>query len=57
MTNVNYIFLLSLTIIAIEFFLKEINIISEENGKTIAKVVFNVTLPALGNLIRKGFII
>ncbi|MFX1388719.1 MAG: AEC family transporter [Promethearchaeota archaeon] len=47
MTNVNYIFLLSLTIIAIGFILKKLNIISEENGKTIAKVVFNVTLPAL----------
>jgi len=47
MTNVNYIFLLSLTIIAIGYVLKKLNIISEENGKTVAKVVFNVTLPAL----------
>ena len=47
MTNVNYIFLLSLTIIAIGYILKKLNVISEENGKTIAKVVFNVTLPAL----------
>jgi len=47
MTNVNYIFLLSLTIIAIGFILKKLNIITEDNGKTIAKVVFNVTLPAL----------
>ena len=47
MTSVNYIFLLSLTIIAIGYILKKLNVISEENGKTIAKVVFNVTLPAL----------
>lgn len=47
MTDVNYIFLLSLTIISIGFVLKKFKIISEENGKTIAKVVFNVTLPAL----------
>jgi predicted permease len=47
MTHVNYIFLLSLTIIAIGYILKKLNIISEEKGKTIAKVVFNVTLPAL----------
>ncbi|UCC18992.1 MAG: AEC family transporter [Promethearchaeota archaeon] len=47
MTNVNYIFLLSLTIIVIGYILKKLNIISEENGKFIAKLVFNVTLPAL----------
>ncbi len=47
MTNINYIFLLSLMIIAIGFILKKLNIITEDNGKTIAKVVFNVTLPAL----------
>jgi predicted permease len=47
MTDVNYVFFLSLTIIVIGFLLKKFNIISEENGKTIAKVVFNVTLPAL----------
>jgi predicted permease len=47
MTNVNYIFLLSLTIIIIGFILKKLNIISEKNGETVAKIVFNVTLPAL----------
>ncbi|MFX0021069.1 MAG: AEC family transporter [Candidatus Hermodarchaeota archaeon] len=47
MTNVNYIFLLSLTVIIIGYVLKKLNIISEKNGETIAKVVFNVTLPAL----------
>ncbi|MFX1570539.1 MAG: AEC family transporter [Promethearchaeota archaeon] len=47
MTDVNYVFLLSLTIIIIGYILKKFNIITEENGKTIAKVIFNVTLPAL----------
>ncbi|MFW9827367.1 MAG: AEC family transporter [Candidatus Thorarchaeota archaeon] len=47
MADVNYIFLLSLIIITVGFLLKKFNIISEENGKAIAKVVFNVTLPAL----------
>ncbi len=47
MTDVSYVFLLSLTVIVIGYILKKFNIISEENGKTIAKVVFNVTLPAL----------
>ncbi|MHA1724337.1 MAG: AEC family transporter [Promethearchaeota archaeon] len=47
MANVNYIFLLSLFIIALGYFLKRINIIPEENGKAIAKVIFNVTLPAV----------
>jgi len=47
MTDVSYVFLVSLTIIIIGYILKKLNIISEENGKTIAKVVFNVTLPAL----------
>ncbi|MFX0007239.1 MAG: AEC family transporter [Promethearchaeota archaeon] len=47
MTDVNYIFLLSLTMIIIGYILKKLNIISEKNGETIAKVVFNVTLPAL----------
>ena len=47
MTDVNYIFLLSLTIITIGYILKKLNIISEKNGETIAKIVFNVTLPAL----------
>jgi predicted permease len=47
MTDVNYIFLLSLIIIILGYVLKKLNIISEKNGETIAKVVFNVTLPAL----------
>ena len=47
MTDVNYVFLLSLTVIIIGYVLKKLNIITEDNGKTIARIVFNVTLPAL----------
>ena len=47
MADVNYIFLLSLTIIVIGFILKKLKIITEENGKVIAKIIFNVTLPAI----------
>lgn len=47
MADVNYIFLLSLTIIVIGFVVKKLKIITEENGKIVAKVIFNITLPAV----------
>jgi predicted permease len=47
MENVNLIFLLSLSIIAIGFILKKLNIIKENDGKVIAKIILNVTLPSL----------
>lgn len=47
MSGVNYNFLLALVVIAIGFVLKSGNIISEENGKVIAKLVFNITLPSV----------
>ncbi|MBD3256183.1 MAG: AEC family transporter [Candidatus Lokiarchaeota archaeon] len=47
MTDVNYIFLLSLSIIALGYVIKRLNIITEENGKVVAKIIFNVTLPAV----------
>ncbi|MBD3214872.1 MAG: AEC family transporter [Candidatus Lokiarchaeota archaeon] len=47
MANANYIFLLSLTVIFISFLIKKAGILSEDDGKVIAKVVLNVTLPAL----------
>jgi len=47
MADVNYTFFLSLTIIIIGYLLKKSNIIKEENGRSIAKIVFNATLPAL----------
>ncbi|MHA1491393.1 MAG: AEC family transporter [Promethearchaeota archaeon] len=47
MADVNYIFLLSLAIIVIGYIVKKLNIITEENGKVIAKIIFNITLPAV----------
>lgn len=47
MSGVNYNFFLSLIIIIIGFVLKSANIISEKNGKIIAKLVFNITLPSV----------
>ncbi|TFG06775.1 MAG: AEC family transporter [Promethearchaeota archaeon] len=47
MADVNYIFLLSLTIIVIGYLVKKLKIITEENGKIVAKVIFNITLPAV----------
>ncbi len=47
MADVNYIFLLSSTIIVIGYIIKKLRIITEENGKIIAKVIFNITLPAV----------
>ena len=44
MVDVNYVFLLSLTIILLGFFLKTLNIITEENGKVIAKIIFNIVM-------------
>ncbi|MBD3255638.1 MAG: AEC family transporter [Candidatus Lokiarchaeota archaeon] len=47
MVDVNYVFLLSLSIIVIGFIIKKLNIITESNGKILAKIILNVTLPAL----------
>ncbi|MFX0070890.1 MAG: AEC family transporter, partial [Candidatus Hermodarchaeota archaeon] len=47
MADVNYIFLLSLVIIVIGYLVKKLNIITEENGKIVAKIIFNITLPAV----------
>ncbi len=47
MSDINYIFFLSLTIIVLGYIVKKTKIISEENGKAVAKVVLNITLPAL----------
>jgi len=47
LSGVNYNFLLALVVIAIGFALKSGNIISEKNGKVIAKLVFNITLPSV----------
>jgi len=47
MADVNYIFFLSFTIIVIGFIIKKLNLITQENGRVIAKLILNVTLPAL----------
>lgn len=47
MADVNYIFLLSLAIIVIGYIVKKLKIITEENGKIVAKIIFNITLPAV----------
>ena len=47
MTNVNAVFLLSLIVIVIGYLIKKINILKEEDGEIIAKLIFNLTLPAV----------
>jgi hypothetical protein len=47
MADINYTFFLSLTIIAIGFIVKKLKIITEEGGKSIAKLILNITLPAM----------
>ncbi len=47
MADINYIFLISLSLILLGFIVKKLNIITEEGGKSIAKLIINVTLPAL----------
>ena len=47
MTDVNIVFLISLTIIAIGYLLKRTKILTEENGEVIARIIFNLTLPAV----------
>ncbi len=47
MTDVNIIFLLSISIVAIGYLVKKLNILKESDGDTIAKIIFNITLPAV----------
>lgn len=47
MENINYQFILSLSIIALGYLLKKLNIIEEKDGESIARIVFNITLPLL----------
>ena len=47
MTDVNVIFLKSILIVAIGYFVKKLKILKETDGETIAKIIFNVTLPAV----------
>ena len=47
MTDVNIVFLNSLIIIALGYLLKRTRVLTEENGEIIAKIIFNLTLPAV----------
>jgi len=47
MTNVNIVFLLSIAIISIGYLIKRLKIIEEKDGNIIAKIIFNITLPAV----------
>ncbi|MHA1233997.1 MAG: AEC family transporter [Promethearchaeota archaeon] len=47
MADVNVIFLLSISIVAIGYIVKKLNILKESDGDTIAKIIFNITLPAV----------
>ena len=47
MDDINTTFLISLTIIAIGYLLKRINIIKEKDGEVFSKIIFNITLPAV----------
>ncbi|KZL91356.1 AEC family transporter [Clostridium magnum] len=47
MENVNTQFILSLSIIALGYIVKKLNIIHEKDGEGMARVIFNITLPSL----------
>jgi len=47
MTDVKVIFLLSISIVAKGYLVKKLNILKETDGDTIAKIIFNITLPAV----------
>ena len=47
MADVNVIFLLSILIVVIGFIFKKLKILKETDGDTIARIIFNVTLPAV----------
>ncbi|MBY9013925.1 MAG: AEC family transporter [Candidatus Lokiarchaeota archaeon] len=47
MADVNLIFFLSILIIAIGYLVKKLHILKEKDGETIAKIIFNITLPAV----------
>ncbi len=47
MNEFNYIFLKTLTIVAIGFLLKKVGVLSSEHGKSLSRIIINITLPAL----------
>jgi predicted permease len=47
LADVNVVFLLSILIVAIGYLVKKLKILEESDGDTIAKIIFNITLPAV----------
>jgi predicted permease len=47
MNNANEQFLLSMLIIIIGYVFKRVNLIKEEDGESLSRIIFNITLPAL----------
>jgi len=47
MDNINTTFLISFTVIAIGYILKQTKIIKEKDGDVFSKIIFNITLPAI----------
>ena len=47
MTDVNTIFSLSIIIVGIGYLVKKLNLLKEKDGDSIARIIFNVTLPAV----------
>lgn len=47
MTSVNYQFILSMLIVVLGFFLKKIKLIDIKDGQSLARIIFNITLPSL----------
>jgi predicted permease len=47
MADVNSQFLLSLVLIIVGYIIKKVNLISERDGEGLAKIILNITLPAL----------
>ena len=47
MASVNFTFFLSLAIILLGFFLRQFKIFTVEDGRTLSKIIINITLPAV----------
>lgn len=47
MNNANEQFLISMLIIIIGYVFKRVNLIKEEDGESLSRIIFNITLPAL----------
>ena len=47
MSDFNFIFLKTLSVVAIGFLLKKAGVLTIEHGKALSRIIFNITLPAL----------